>query len=387
MSKLSDFLDKYKVYHLGLDHLHLDPRNPRLHEEDQNKSQIDIMKVMKDQFDLPELSYSIANNGYFQEEPIIAIPEKPELLEEFINDETSPEDFFNFVNENEIKFIVVEGNRRLSTVKLLSSEDLQSELKIKNWPIVKPKFRSTLKHLPVVVYPDRASVATYIGIRHIGGLKKWEPYEKARYVKSLIEEQGIDINDVQQMVGDKGNSIRKSYLCYILINIIETEFDLPKTVEKAKSRFSYLLLSLGQTSIKSYLGIEANYSQIDFKKPIREDKKDSLKDVFSWLFGEGPKIPAVINESRDITNYLSPVLKIPKSISLLKSTRDLIDAYELSDGEKELLIKYATKATSELGKIVALIKDELVDKAFIYQLEDIKTQVQKIEKLLPNKEE
>lgn len=387
MSKLSTFLEKFKVYHLGLDLLHLDPKNPRLHEEDQDKSQIDIMRIMKDQFDLPELAYSIANNGYFQEEPIIAIPEKPELFEDFINDNTSPEEFLTFVNDNDLKFIVVEGNRRLSTVKLLDNQDLQDELKVKNWPPVHPKYRGSLKHLPVVVYPDRSSVATYIGIRHIGGLKKWEPYEKARYVRSLIEDQKIPINTVQQMVGDKGNSIRKSYLCYKLIYIIETEYDLPNTVAKAKSRFSYLLLSLGQSSIKNYIGVEANYSQIDFSNPVPTAKKDFLKDIFSWLFGEGPKIPAVINESRDITNYLSHVLKSDESTELLKATRDLIDAYELSDGEKELLNKYATKATSELGKIVSLMKDELVDKNFTDKLQDIKSQVQKIEKLLPNKED
>lgn len=387
MSKLSTFLEKFKVYHLGLDHLHLDPKNPRLHEEDQDKNQIDIMRVMKDQFDLPELAYSVANNGYFQEEPIIAVPEKPELFEDFITDNTSPEDFLTFVNDNDFKFIVVEGNRRLSTVKLLDSEDLQNELKIKNWPPVHPKYRGSLKHLPVVVYPDRSSVATYIGIRHIGGLKKWEPYEKARYVRSLIEDQKIDINTVQQMVGDKGNSIRKSYLCYKLINIIETEYDLPNTVNKAKSRFSYLLLSLGQSSIKNYIGLVANYREINFNDPIPVEKKDSLKDVFSWLFGEGPKIPPVVNESRDITNYLSHVLKATDSTKLLKSTRDLLDAYEISDGEKELLIKYATKATTELGKIVSLIKDELVDESFIDQLKDIKSQVLKIEKLLPSQED
>jgi len=383
MSNLTQFLEKYKVYHLPIEKLLLDPFNPRLHEKDQNKSQDEILSIMKDQFDLPELAYSIANNGYFQEEPIIAIPQNPEVLEGLVNEETKPEDFLNIIEDTDAKFIVVEGNRRLSTVKILTNTELQEKLKLKNWPEVVRKHENSLKHLPVVIYPDRQSVATYIGIRHIGGLKKWEPYEKARYVKSLIEDQQIDIQTVQEMVGDKGNSIRKSYLCYKFIQIIDNEYDMPSSVEKAKSRFSYLLLSLGQSSVKNYLGIEPNSNEIDFNNPIPNEKKDALRDIFSWLFGEGPKIPAVINESRDITNYLSPVLKAPESVNVLKATRDLLDAYEISDGEKELLVKYARKVNNELGNIIKLMKDDLIDDTFLFEVSEIKERIQKIERLLP----
>ena len=338
---------------------------------------------MKNQFDLPELAYSVANNGYFQEEPIIVIPKDADSFDEFIDDETKPEDFHKYVIDNDIQFIVVEGNRRLSTVKILTDQDLRESLKLRNWPEIKPKHKDSLNQLPVVIYPDRASVATYIGIRHIGGLKKWEPYEKARYVKSLIEEQKIPIQTVQQMVGDKGNSIRKSYLCYKLINIIETEYDIPNTVEKAKERFSYLLLSLGQTSIKNFIGVTAKYTDIDFENPIPDEKKDSLKTFFSWLFGEGPKIRPVVQESRDITNYLSPILKREESTELLKATRDLLDAYELSDGEKILLSKYAIKAKNNLGNIMKTMKDELVDETFRDHFEEIKQQITKIDRILP----
>lgn len=383
MEKLKTYFKRYKLHHISIERLLLDPENPRLHEKDASKNSDELLTVMKEQFDLPELAYSIATNGYFQEEPMIAIPTDVSTLDDLLSDDPNPEEFMGLVNDNNLQFIVVEGNRRLSTVKLLLDGNLRDIVGARNWPNVNPDYVESLSNLPVVLYTDRSTVASYIGIRHIGGLKKWEPYEKARYVKSLREDRGLELDSIQKMVGDKGNSIRKSYLCYQLISIIQNESEIPETVEKAKDRFSYLLLSLGQTAIKNYLGITDSYKDIDFENPIAEDKKDNLKNLFSWLFGEGPKIPAVISESRDITNYISPILKAPRSTEWLESTRNLIDSYDRSEGDKELLLKYIIQANDKLGNVAKTISDELIDDNFKSQFKSVEEQVTKIKKLIP----
>ena len=63
--------------YIPVSRLFLDPENPRLPEEAQGKSESELMEVLLDQFNLEELADSMAENGYFDEEPLVGIPQKP----------------------------------------------------------------------------------------------------------------------------------------------------------------------------------------------------------------------------------------------------------------------------------------------------------------------
>src|SRR5476651_873012 len=54
--------------------LFLDPLNPRLPAEIQGKEEQDVIFALYKYFDIEELAYSMAENGYFDEEPLVAIP-------------------------------------------------------------------------------------------------------------------------------------------------------------------------------------------------------------------------------------------------------------------------------------------------------------------------
>ena len=57
-----------------IENIHLDPNNPRLPEEFQNKSQKELLDILYKYFALRELAESMARNGYFEEEPLVVIP-------------------------------------------------------------------------------------------------------------------------------------------------------------------------------------------------------------------------------------------------------------------------------------------------------------------------
>ncbi len=66
---------------IPVDRLHLDPLNPRFSEYDKGKDEEGTIYNLKRHFDLDELALSIAENGYFDEEPLIVIPDElPEAL-------------------------------------------------------------------------------------------------------------------------------------------------------------------------------------------------------------------------------------------------------------------------------------------------------------------
>lgn len=358
---------------LPVDRLYLDNYNPRFSKEQRGKEPDEVIAILKRYFDLEELAYSMTENGYFNEEPLVATPIN--LPKRFSDKDSltlnNDKEYIKYC-EDESDFTVVEGNRRLSTVKLLLSNDLRVRLKIRRWPLASPEVREDLSILPVIVYSTRTEILNYMGIRHIAGIKKWESYSRALYIAEMLE-TGIDIGNIQKQVGDRTNSVRKLYLCYKLVDIAENELEL--SVERAKDYFSYLILITGQSNAKKFLGLPDRLVDINLEEPISADYRDNLKWLFSWLFGEGTEKLPVIKESRDITNYVSAILGSEEAVEHLKKTRELIDSYEISDGEKLLLIKNLTRARRSIGKAISLITKYKTD-------DDVKAEAQYCQEVL-----
>jgi len=63
----------------------------------------------------------------------------------------------------------------------------------------------------------------------------------------------------------------------------------------------------------------------------------------------------VIKESRDITNYLSHVVESPNALKHLERTRNLLEAYDLSDGEEQMVLRYLANANSRLQGVLGLV--------------------------------
>jgi hypothetical protein len=344
---------KRPLIDVPIERLELDPENPRFPKNLRDKQPTEVIEILKSLFDLDELAQSMAENGYFDEEPLVAVPIN--IPKVFLNQDSlkliNNQDYLNFIS-NEAHFTVVEGNRRLATVKILLSDKLRGDLKIKNWPQISDEVKKDLSVLPVIIYRDRDEVLRYMGVRHIAGIKKWEAFSRALYISELLD-AGLKISEIQQQVGDRSSSVIKLYLGYKLVDIADSELGLP--IEKPKEYFSYLLLAIGQKAVKDFLGLPRKLDDIDLKSPVPEEREDNLKHLFSWLFGEGKEKLPVIRESRDITNLLSPVLRNDEATKYLIANRNLQDAFDRSDGEKVLLIKNLKKASKSLSGSLGLI--------------------------------
>ncbi len=326
---------------IKIDQLHLDSENPRLPEEKQGKPEHEILSTLYQDFFLDELADSMSRNGYFDEEPLVAIPQKlPKKLR--TSHPHSPE-FEAFVNKKTTEFTVVEGNRRLATAKLLLDASQREKFRIKNWPIVSKEVADDLRVLPVILYRTRDEIVPYLGVRHIVGIQKWDSYAKARYIAMMVE-QGGSVNVVGELIGDK-QGLNRNYLCYRLLEQVSEEFDLD--LAKPKEDFSLLLLAIGQGNIKQFLGLPKRTKDINLDEPVLRERLGDLKSLLSWIFGDGKYLP-VIKESRDITNFLSHVVISSEAVKYLESTRDLAGAYDRTDGEEKMLLKYLTGANSKL---------------------------------------
>ena len=347
---------------IEIDRLHLDPANPRLPEEIQGKNEDEVLQHLCDHFDLEEIADPMGKNGYFDEEPLVVVPQKipPHLLPKNGKKETA--EYSDFIKRKTTEFTVVEGNRRLATARILLDDRLRQKLRLRSWPDISRAVAEDLSLLPAIVYPQRKEVLPYLGVRHITGNKKWDSYAKARYIADMIQE-GHSVEQIEEQVGDRAQSVRKSAIAYHMLR--EAKEDLEWDISKAKKDFSLILLAIGQKDIKFYLGWSKpvpgsdrlksmKFEEIQLDSPVPETHLQHLRDLLSWLYGEGSKVRPVINESRDITNYLSSVVASEGAVEYLRQTRNLNEAYELTDGEEAMLQKLLRGANVKLEKALGV---------------------------------
>ncbi len=299
----------------------------------------------------------MGRNGYFDEEPLVVVPQKlPTRL--LPSDGKESKEYLRFIEQETTHFTVVEGNRRLATAMILLDAKLRQGLKVRSWLEISERVRADLEVLPAIVYPSRKEVLPYLGVRHITGTRKWDSYAKARYIADMIRE-GHSVDEIEQQVGDRVQSVRKNAIGYHVLRQARQELDWD--IERAKGEFSLLLLAIGQRSIKFFLGWATDrkkvlkLEEIRLDDPVPESHLAHLRDLLSWLYGEGSRVRPVIHESRDITNYLSHVVASPQAVEYLRKTRDLLEAYELTDGEEVMVRKLLQTANTKLEKALGVV--------------------------------
>ena len=155
-----------KIKNIPIDNLLLDKENPRIHQDiSSDITQVNLAKFIYDNFGISDLKDSIQKNGYFPVEPMVVIPAGTD------------------------NYIVVEGNRRLTTIKILCEEEYRNKavsLGRRDDFIASDKLVVMLKEIPVVVAKDRESVTAYLGVRHLGGVIRWEPLAQSKYVYNQV---------------------------------------------------------------------------------------------------------------------------------------------------------------------------------------------------------
>lgn len=349
---------------IPLSNLLLDNENPRLSDEVLKGSQFDILKMLYDEFDVEEVAFSMAENGYFDEEPIVVVPKKlPKSFEytNFPNSTDLQKALEKLIRVEEIQFWVIEGNRRTATAKILTDTDLREKLGIgPDFPVAKNKeVENDLKEIPAIVYFNREDVSPYLGVRHIAGILKWEAYAKALYIAKKIDEinkrlKNIDksVEEIQKKIGDRSDVIKKQYMSYKVVEqaVDEINFD----IREIKNRFSLVQVALNSTSIRAFLEVKS-YKEVDFSKSIVPEKKlKNLEYLLTWIYGNGRDKPPILTDSRNITKLLAPVLSSKEATSYLIKYNDLELAYERSEGEKSLLIKKIDGATKGINYALSI---------------------------------
>lgn len=304
----------------------LDDHNFRFTEDALGASQKELIKILDRDFELLPIGESLADNGYFIEEPLVVIPKPP------------------------TEYIVVEGNRRLAALKLLLDKNLQSLAQEPNiWDALGKHLREDLSEVPVVIYQSRDELTTVLGYRHIAGILKWNPLSKARFINNLVQQKGkeADFAEIARETGSRSDTIRNQYAAYRTYLQAKDIFHIDTS--KLEKNFSVFYRAIsGTRPIGRFIGLSRDKSPQELRQPISPQKAAALEELIGYIHGTETVKP-VIRDSRELTQ-LGEVLASKPALDNLRLTRNLQRAHELVEGEVRRLLDNLASASYYLDE-------------------------------------
>jgi len=283
-----------------LSSLRLDALNPRLPESHRRGSQIDLAVVLEMGFDAYAVAQSIADNGYFAAEPLVAIPSDSESD----------------------AWTVVEGNRRLTALLGLGFEEMRSEFaEPSKWSEVAERASVGPDLLiPIIAHETRDSTHVEVARAHVVGKLAWRPYMQARFIAARVAE-GRSIGEVADLIGITKSKAADLYRDQAVVAQAQRLGLQTSEVEKA---FSLLTVAMGNTKLRDHVGVPLGSRLNADEEPVPEDKVDELQEVLSWIFGDEDNEPK-ITDSRQMSQ-LGNVVASDVGLQALRSGASLEEA-------------------------------------------------------------
>ena len=211
------------------------------------------------------------------------------------------------------KYIVIEGNRRVATIKIMLRDHEQANPG-NNDKIDDPDILASLESLEVMVLQTegktqeqiRNDIKTILGLRHIGGNLEWEPLPKGRnifeeYMKLCPEDasfswdpkKGNKIADILAITRPKVKKSMQDYLCWVQMGKFNNNV-------KAK-HFSLISACVSNTNLKNH-----GFLTIDDKTfELSAESQSKINDICEFDQRD--------NRSDDQEN----ILKDPKAVGRL----------------------------------------------------------------------
>ena len=313
-----------------LDELYLDPMNIRLgrNKTGRDVPQEQVLQLMRD-WTLDELATSFIESGVFWTHEAMLVTEEKLYGKK--------------------QLVVIEGNRRLATLKFLKKAvDGESGVPQKLVDIVKNKKVPAVlfNNIPYVKVDSRQEIESFLGFRHVTGIKEWKPAEKAEFIARLIDERNMSYEEVARKIGSKISHVRQNYISYRLLLQIEQESDI--TEGQFEERFSVMYLSLRTQGVQKYLQIDIKADPKTAKRPVPKNHLKALSKFALWLFGDEEHLP-IFSDSRQVDNF-GRILESEEAVEYLERTeKPSFDiALRMAGGDEPEILKLIEKAADNI---------------------------------------
>jgi hypothetical protein len=354
---------KRKIEYVPLANIALDPWNPRLGRA-AHLSELapdEVYNKMRD-WSLEELATSFLESGFWAHEAVLCVEEEI---------------------QGEQQLVVIEGNRRVAALKRLE-KTFAGEETSKKWveAISDAKDPKDLfDEVPYILLPSRSEVDSFLGFRHVTGIKQWDPPEKAQFIVKLIDENGYSYKQVMRKIGSNTPTVQKNYISFSIL--IQMEVMEGIDVGKIEEKFSVLFLSLARSEVRNFLGLERAFSvePKDVGRPVDEDHQDNLRDFARWLFGDEENAP-VVSDSRQVDRF-AKILASEEGLAYLRTVKrpSLDKAFVIAGGDQADLYELMTTAAYSVEESLSSIHHFASDERLIKIVERLSANVKQLNKI------
>ncbi len=270
-----------------LENLYLDPNNPRFLTDfkepvpdsriKEEKVQNNLLTKLLEEIGIEDITESIARYGFLTIDRVIIKP------------------------ISEADFVVLEGNRRIASLKVIKEQHERGELSLNI------KIKDTLDKIEILVYRgDKKDIAwTIQGLRHLTGIKGWPRLQQAKFItENFYEEKSMGFREVARLLNMKSTDVGtliRSYYGYSQ-GLSDDEYGDLLTSDKF-SMFQEAVFR--KQSLKDWLGWNDTTNQFR--------NIDNFKKFLRWITpDENGVVKLTALEARDIMSKL--VLDENKSV-------------------------------------------------------------------------
>lgn len=259
---------------LRLDQLEPDGMNPRLPPSVQRQrlAPEDLYPYLDRAYDVVSIAGSIARHGYFEAEPLVAVPRSAAYPD-------SPPDASGFV--------IVEGNRRLTALKGFTDASIRARLKAPGWAKL-PQEVALPSTFPVLVVADRDKAAPILGFRHITRAAPWEPLPQAKYIADLVDEQQRSFADVADLLSRPEAEVRSLYRNYWVRLQAEEQFAL-KDLDRIDDNFGTFTRAMQNPGVRAFISAPSPRDVDPEYLPLPDDQAERLEELVTLMFGQPRK--------------------------------------------------------------------------------------------------
>lgn len=309
---------------IPLDKLYFDPQNPRLPASLAGiKSDETIIEYLLRDEGLIDLLSSIAQTGYAKAEPLLVVPK-----------------------DDNGNYIVVEGNRRLAALKLLSNPKLASVRKKAVIDIV-----SNANHIPTVIpvikYDERDQIIDYLGYRHITGVKEWDSMAKAKYLKQLYDRydsvaDGNTFKVLAKMIGSNTNYVARLLTALGVYEYSNEKAYFKLPISENDIEFSLITTALSYSNLVHFLGLESADDP-----SLNGINEKHCRELFDWMFVKNEQRATRLGESRALKE-LSKIVKFPVALEEFRKGSSMAEAVLYTDEPNETFMNFIIKSKEAL---------------------------------------
>lgn len=331
---------------VNINNINLDLENPRVplsirnQEDGKSQEQInsDIIEYLIRTGSLTELMLSIGENGFFSGEALLLIPDE----------------------KNHGKYIVVEGNRRVTALKLLHDPSLAtiSKNKILEAANSAKKSIEELTEIPSIIFSKREDILKYLGYRHITGIKDWKSLEKARYMYTMYQHLKVNgsieeniYKEIAKAIGSNRRYVKRILQAYNLyLYIEEKDFFNIDGLDDQNFHFVNLSDSLNKPNISKFL--------LEDQEPFNTEH---LKEWTEWLFKENASGKTRLKGTSSDLRDLDQVLANTKALEIFRNKdATLAEAVFLAEDAEHIIrvsLEESLKNLVEIDRVISKVED------------------------------